>query len=133
MTNENPSSQDPGPVESPAEPSSIPPPGATPGEPARTRKRWIAAAAAALGVALFAVPLLRGPLDRPSPPSQSGGAPVVGKASGPSCEAKASAHLDFTLKDIDGVLGTGRLPAERRHHNRRAAAHARKGESVANR
>lgn len=103
MTNENPSSQDPAPVESPAEPSSIPPANPATGEPARTRKRWIAAAAAALGVALFAVPLLRGPHDRPSPPSRSEGAPVVGRASGPSCEAKASAHLDFTLKDIDGA------------------------------
>ena len=98
MTNEHPSSQEPGPVEPPAEPSSTPP-----GEPARTRKRWIAAAAAALGVALFAVPLLRGPLDRPSPASQPADAPVAEKVSGPSCEVKTAAHLNFTLKDIDGT------------------------------
>ena len=103
MTNDNPSSQDPGPVEPPVEPSSTPPASGGTEEPARTRKRWIAAAAAALGVALFAVPLLRGPLDRPSPASQSGGAPVAEKVSGPSCEAKTSAHLNFTLKDIDGA------------------------------
>jgi predicted ATPase/DNA-binding XRE family transcriptional regulator len=47
--------------------------------------------------------------------------------------AGRTSSIDALLKDIDGVLGTGRLPAERRHHNRRAAAHARKGESVANR
>jgi thiol-disulfide isomerase/thioredoxin len=103
MTNEHPSSQDPGPVEPPAEPSSIPPASGGTEEPARTRKRWIAAAAAALGVALFAVPLLRGPLDRPLPASQSAGVPVPEKVSGPSCEAKTTAHLNFTLKDIDGA------------------------------
>jgi len=100
MTNEHPSSQEPGPVEPPAEPSSTPP-GTE--EPARTRKRWIAAAAAALGVALFAVPLLRGPLDRFSPASQPADAPVAAKVSGPSCEVKTAAHLNFTLKDIDGT------------------------------
>jgi len=103
MTNENPSGQDPGPVDPPAEPSSPPPASGGTEEPARTRKRWIAAAAAALGVALFAVPLLRGPLDRPSPASQPAGAPVPEKVSGPSCEAKTTAHLNFTLKDIDGA------------------------------
>jgi len=102
MTNEHPSSQEPGPVEPPAEPSSTPPASGTE-EPARTRKRWIAAAAAALGVALFAVPLLRGPLDRPSPASQPADAPVAEKVSGPSCEVKTAAHLNFTLKDIDGT------------------------------
>jgi len=103
MTNEHPSSQDPGPVEPPAEPSSTPPASGGTEEPARTRKRWIAAAAAALGVALFAVPLLRGPLDRPSPASQPADAPVAAKVSGPSCEVKTAAHLNFTLKDIDGT------------------------------
>jgi len=102
MTNEHPSSQEPGPVEPPAEPSNTPPASGTE-EPARTRKRWIAAAAAALGVALFAVPLLRGPLDRPSPASQPADAPVAEKVSGPSCEVKTAAHLNFTLKDIDGT------------------------------
>jgi thiol-disulfide isomerase/thioredoxin len=103
MTNENPPSQDPGPVQAPAEPSSTPPAHGGPEEPVRTRKRWIAAAVAALGVALFAVPLLRGPLDRPSAVGQPAGAPVAEKISGPSCEAKTSAHLNFTLKDIDGA------------------------------
>jgi peroxiredoxin len=104
MTNENPSSQDiPGPVEPPAEASSAPAAGGSREEPPRTRKRWIAAAAAALGVALFAVPLLRGPADRPSAISDPAGAPVAGKASGPSCAAKTRANLDFTLKDINGA------------------------------
>ena len=103
MTNENPSSQDPGPLEAPAEPSITPPASGAAAEPPRTRKRWIAAAAAALGVALFAVPLLRGPLDRPSPASQPEGAPVAEKVSGPSCDVKTTAHLDFTLKDIEGT------------------------------
>lgn len=104
MTNENPSSQDtPGPVEPAAEPSSAPAASGKSDEPPRTRKRWIAAAAAALGVALFAVPLLRGPADRPSASVQPSDAPVAEKASGPACETKTAAHLDFTLKDIDGA------------------------------
>jgi cytochrome c biogenesis protein CcmG/thiol:disulfide interchange protein DsbE len=102
MTNEIPSSQEPDSVERPAEPSSTAPATGTE-ESARTRKRWIAAAAAALGVALFAVPLLRGPLDRTSPASRSAEAPVAEKVSGPACEVKTTAHLDFTLKDIDGA------------------------------
>jgi peroxiredoxin len=104
MTNENPSSQDiPGPVEPGAEAPSAPAAGGSSEEPRRTRKRWIAAAAAALGVALFAVPLLRGPADRPSVISDPAGAPVVEKASGPACAAKTRANLDFTLKDINGA------------------------------
>jgi peroxiredoxin len=60
------------------------------------RKRWIAAAAAAVGVALFAVPFLRGPGDhvvadsRPAP-------------TGAMCAAKTSANFDFTLKDPAGA------------------------------
>jgi len=60
------------------------------------RKRWIAAAAAAVGVALFAVPFLRGPEDR-----------VVADNSvvpeGATCSAKNSANFDFTLKDASGA------------------------------
>jgi thiol-disulfide isomerase/thioredoxin len=64
---------------------------ATPGEtaPEVGRKRWIAAAAAAVGVALFAVPLLRGPEDR--------------LAAGGTCSAKSSMNFDFTLKDPNGA------------------------------
>ena len=58
------------------------------------RKRWIAAAAAAVGVALFAVPFLRGPdhlvADSTSP-------------AGATCAAKTSANFDFTLKDPAGA------------------------------
>jgi peroxiredoxin len=56
----------------------------------RPRTRWIAAAAAALGVALFAVPLLRGPVSK----TQSGGACAT---------SEGAANMDFTLKDTNGV------------------------------
>jgi peroxiredoxin len=56
----------------------------------RPRTRWIAAAVAALGVALFAVPLLRGP--------QS--AIVEG---GTCARSQGTANLDFTLKDANGA------------------------------
>jgi peroxiredoxin len=54
------------------------------------RTRWIAAAVAALGVALFAVPLLRGPGET----STNGG----------TCEkTEGNANFDFTLKDASGA------------------------------
>jgi thiol-disulfide isomerase/thioredoxin len=59
------------------------------------RKRWIAAAAAAVGVALFAVPFLRGPEDRL--------AADVPAAAAAACPAKTSANFDFTLKDPGGA------------------------------
>jgi peroxiredoxin len=59
------------------------------------RKRWIAAAAAAVGVALFAVPFLRGPEDR-----LAADAPAAAAA---TCPAKTSANFDFTLKDDGGA------------------------------
>jgi peroxiredoxin len=55
------------------------------------RKRWIAAAAAAIGVALFAVPFLRGPESSTPAPT------------GATCAAKSSANFDFTLKDPAGA------------------------------
>jgi peroxiredoxin len=65
-----------------------------------SRKRWIAAAAAALGVALFAVPFLRGPEDRPAttanPDSET-------RAAGPTCASKGTANMNFTLKDVNGA------------------------------
>jgi cytochrome c biogenesis protein CcmG/thiol:disulfide interchange protein DsbE len=61
------------------------------------RRRWLLASAATIGVALFAVPLLRGPELHPSHPSETG-APAAGACS----TAKGRANLDFTLKDIDG-------------------------------
>jgi cytochrome c biogenesis protein CcmG/thiol:disulfide interchange protein DsbE len=97
MTNDNPSSPE---VSSPIDP--IPEPQAPP--PA-SRKRWIAAAAAALGVALFAVPLLRGPDDHwgaSSGTADSGESPLAVSA-GPSCAAKGAANLNFTLKDVNGA------------------------------
>lgn len=71
-----------------------------PGGPSPSRKRWGLAAAAALGVALFAMPLLRGPdagsrgtPDRAAVPGGAG-----------TCSAPAgSAKLDFTLKDMNGA------------------------------
>jgi peroxiredoxin len=103
MTNENSSSQEtPNPVEPTAEPSSAPAVTGGNEAPLPTRKRWIAAAAAALGVALFAVPFLRGPADRPSAHTDHA-AVSVDRASGPACAAKGKANLDFTLKDINGA------------------------------
>jgi len=55
-----------------------------------SRKRWIAAAVAALGVALFAVPLLRGP------ESSTGNGGTCTKTEG-------TANFDFTLKDMSGA------------------------------
>jgi peroxiredoxin len=67
-------------------------------EPAVGRGRWIAAAAAALGVALFAVPFLRGP----EIPATAGSSTASG--SGATCAAsKGQANFDFTLKDINGA------------------------------
>ena len=103
MTNQNSSSQEtPNPSDPAAEPVGVP--GAAGGTegPVPTRKRWIAAAAAAVGVALFAVPFLRGPADRSAGSSEDTQAPVE-TASGPSCAAKPKANLDFTLKDINGA------------------------------
>jgi peroxiredoxin len=105
MTNENSSSPEtPQPGDSIAEPSSRAGAGVGSEGPPPSRKRWIAAAAAAVGVALFAVPLLRGPADRRAANSEHADASIE-RASGPSCAAKASAkaNLDFTLKDINGA------------------------------
>ena len=79
------------------EPTQEPVPGAA-AEPAPVvgRKRWIAAAAAAVGVALFAVPFLRGPGDLLVADSTS-------TPTGATCAAKTSANFDFTLKDPAGA------------------------------
>jgi peroxiredoxin len=61
------------------------------------RKRWIAAAATAVGVALFAVPFLRGPEDRLAADTR----PAV--PDGATCAAKSSVNFDFTLKDASGA------------------------------
>ena len=67
--------------------------------PPATRTRWVLAAAGALGVALFAVPLLRGPDDRPVT-----GAPSSIPAGAGSCAAgKGPASLDFAMKDMHGA------------------------------
>jgi peroxiredoxin len=62
------------------------------------RKRWIAAAAAAVGVALFAVPLLRGPGDRLAADVHPGDA-----VPGATCAATSSVDFDFTLKNDSGA------------------------------
>jgi peroxiredoxin len=62
------------------------------------KNRWIFAGAAALAVALFAVPMLLGRASvRPDPVASAG--------PGKSCPAKAEgkAPLDFTLKDMNGT------------------------------
>jgi peroxiredoxin len=64
----------------------------------RGRGRWVLAAVAALGVALFAVPFLKGP--ETSGPSADGSAAV---RPGGSCPAgKGVADFDITLKDMNG-------------------------------
>jgi peroxiredoxin len=90
---------------------SQPEPAATPGSsatpapevaPVVGRKRWIAAAAAAVGVALFAVPFLHGPED-PLVADNTPAAAAEPSAAGPICEAKSSANFNFTLKDANGA------------------------------
>ena len=70
------------------------------------RTRWIVAAMGALAVALFTVPLLRGPdvsQDAGSPPNESAGnAPVTGGA-GACPESEGVANFNFTLKDKNGT------------------------------
>jgi peroxiredoxin len=104
MTNEN---QPPQVPPTPVEPMPEPPGGIDPNVEIDAitagRKRWIAAAAAALGVALFAVPLLRGPEDRPSATGGAQGAANNTSGSGPACAVKGAANLNFTLKDVNGA------------------------------
>ena len=75
--------------------AAAPPPG---------RTRWALAAAGALGVALFAVPLLRGP---ERAPDVAGSAPAAGAdvaPGAPTCAtAKGAANFNFTLKDMNGA------------------------------
>ncbi len=60
--------------------------------------RWIVAGAAGVGLALFAIPFLRGGLDRGTTSTDAG-------ADRPSvCSAKqAPANLNFTVKDMNGA------------------------------
>jgi peroxiredoxin len=67
------------------------PPDGGPERPEAGRRRWVLAAMAALAVALFAVPLLRGP-DGGGTRSTEGG----------SC-GRGVANLDYTLTDMDGA------------------------------
>ena len=101
MTNENPPHDDaPPPIAESAIPSNDPVPAGGDDGSRASRKRWIAAAGAALAVALFAVPLLRGPIGRHTSEAEhtdEGPVPV-----GAACAAKTSANLNFTLKDVDG-------------------------------
>ena len=72
-------------------------------DPPRDRGRWILAAAAALGVALFAVPFLRGP-ELPARASGDGSdATPVPAGAGTCSTAKGRANFNFTLKDMNGV------------------------------
>ena len=94
---DDPSSADPAPVPA-SEPSAASAPVTDPERAVPSRKRWIAAAAAALGVALFAVPFLRGPEDR-----RAASAGPESRPDGPSCASKGTANMNFTLKDANGV------------------------------
>ena len=67
--------------------------------PPSGRGRWVAAAVAALGVALFAVPFLRGP-DRPASADEGVSLPA---GAGTCPASKGSANFDFTLKDVSGA------------------------------
>ena len=64
--------------------------------PARNakRSRWIATGAAAVAVALFAVPLLLGTGGRDN---------AAAPEDGGSCPLKTAANLDFTVKDMNGA------------------------------
>lgn len=63
-----------------------------------TRTRWIAAAAAGIAIALFAMPLILG---GPESVTSSAGDPA--SAAGGTCAAKTGpAKLDFTVKDMHG-------------------------------
>jgi peroxiredoxin len=103
MTTENSSPQEvPPPAEGTAAPSSAPEAGPGAGDRASaSRKRWIAAAGTALAVALFAVPLLRGPADRHATDAEHTGTTPVPE--GATCAAKPAANLNFTLKDVNGT------------------------------
>ena len=70
--------------------------GADAASPPRGRGRWVMAAVAALGVALFAVPFVKGPGD-------PGGAPTAGAPAASTCSPeKGVANFDITLKDMNG-------------------------------
>lgn len=58
------------------------------------RSRWIAAGAAAVAVALFAVPFLRGTGD---------GAGSAAREDADTCPVNTAANLDFTVKDMNGA------------------------------
>jgi cytochrome c biogenesis protein CcmG/thiol:disulfide interchange protein DsbE len=69
------------------------------------KNRWIAAGAAALAVALFAVPMLMGRGGRLGvTPSASGdAADVVATTGGCPVKSEGPAKLNYTLKDMNGV------------------------------
>ena len=74
------------------------PPSDSEDDPPAGRGRWVAAAAAALGVALFAVPFIRGP-----EPGASSGAATSSDGSPMCATSEGTANLDFEMKDIDGA------------------------------
>ena len=68
------------------------------------RRRWILAAVAALGVALFAVPFIEGPDEHTvEHATAAAGTTAVGPRLPNSCPAsRGRANLDFTLSDLEG-------------------------------
>ena len=71
-------------------------------EPPRSRTRWVVAAVAALAVALFAVPLLRGPDDHAGGMGHEEETAVAGRE-GTCAASRGKANLDFTLTDMSGA------------------------------
>jgi peroxiredoxin len=72
------------------------------GDAPRGRRRWGLAAAAALGVALFAVPFLR-TSPSSSTAADSGPSPAAVAGAGTCAVSQGSARFDFTLKDMNGA------------------------------
>lgn len=80
------------------------PQGAGGDDGASGRGRWILAAIAALGVALFAVPMMRGPAsERETWGGSADSNSAARLASAGTCKAsQGQARYDFTLKDMNG-------------------------------
>jgi len=80
-------------------PPDAPPPPATPVAARPSPARWIVAAAAGVGIALFAMPFLLG-----GPDGTTAVTDPEATAAGEICAAKrAPAKLDFTVKDMHGA------------------------------
>lgn len=61
--------------------------------------RWVAAGAAAVGIGMFAVPMMLGS----DPPSYSQTAPSLAASHTPACKSDRRLNFDLTLKDMHGT------------------------------